>query len=91
MHHITQYMQFAHCTLLSHILLHCVPQNIAYTEHYCYIVDYLCKGCLQERYDSRNIKNALGDVAVGWQCNCDACLLVYLYLEKTNDVIGVKA
>jgi len=29
---LTQYMRFARCTSLSHILLHCVPQNIAYTE-----------------------------------------------------------
>ena len=28
---LTQYMRFARCTSLSHILLHCVPQNIAYT------------------------------------------------------------
>ena len=28
----TQYMRFARCTSLSHILLHYVPQNIAYTE-----------------------------------------------------------
>ena len=29
---LTQYMRFARCTSLSHILLHSVPQNIAYTE-----------------------------------------------------------
>ena len=29
---LTQYMRFARCTSLSHILLHYVPQNIAYTE-----------------------------------------------------------
>ena len=35
---LTQYMRFARCTSLSHILLRFTPQNIAYTETLCAII-----------------------------------------------------
>jgi hypothetical protein len=36
---LTQYMRFARCTSLSHILLRFTPQNIAYTETLAVIVN----------------------------------------------------
>ena len=41
--HITQYMRFTRCTSLSHILLHCVPQNIAYTKRFAEIASLFRK------------------------------------------------
>ena len=45
-HHITQRMRFGLSPkALSHILLHCVPQNIAYAGTFCKIASLFCKMC----------------------------------------------